>query len=318
MEDHEQPIRRSRGYAPEPIKLSITSPRPILAVGGQLKGVFALGRDRQAFLSHHLGDLDHYAAYAAFERDVRLYEQLFGIRPELIVHDLHPDYASTTYAKERADREGLDLLGVQHHHAHMASCMAEHGLNEPVIGVGFDGTGFGTDGAIWGGEFLVGDLRQFTRAAHLRYVPLPGGDKAIREPWRMAVSHLLDAGCENVKLTDVSSGERRTIEQMIERNFNTPSASSMGRLFDAVAAIIGVRSRVSYEGQVAIELEWLATDVSADGSYPFEITDSIDTRLLIRAVAEDLKTANERPNHRQTVSFNDRGDDCRGLSTDAF
>ncbi len=285
----EQPVRRSRGYAPEPVKLPSGCTRPVLAVGGQLKGVFALGRDRQAFLSHHLGDLDHYAAYAAFERDVRRYEQLFDVRPELIVHDLHPDYASTTYAKERAAREGLELLGVQHHHAHLASSMAEHGLEEPVIGVCFDGTGFGTDGAIWGGEFLMGDLRRFTRAAHLRYVPLPGGDKAVREPWRMAASHLWDAGCENINLLDVSFGERRTIERMIERNFNSPMTSSMGRLFDAVAAITGVRSRVRYEGQAAIELEWLATDVPAAGSYPFEVTDSIDTRPLIRAVVEDLK-----------------------------
>src|SRR5262249_47309954 len=192
----ELPLRRSRGYAPQPIALPLECPAPMLAVGGQLKGTFALGRGRHAFLSHHLGDLDHYEAYRAFVRDIDLFERLFEVRPEQIVHDLHPDYASTRYALERAGAERKDLLAVQHHHAHMASCMAEPGLGEPVIGVTFDGTGFGTDGTIWGGEFLVGDYRQFRRAAHLRPVGMPGADHAIREPWRMAVAHLADAAGE--------------------------------------------------------------------------------------------------------------------------
>jgi hydrogenase maturation protein HypF len=285
----ELPVRRSRGYAPEPIKLTFECPCPMLAVGGQFKGVFALGRDRQAFLSHHLGDLDHFHAYRAFERDILLYEGLSDIRPEVIVHDLHPDYASTGYARRRASNEGVELLGVQHHHAHMASCMAEHGLDEPVIGVSFDGTGYGTDEAIWGGEFLVGDYSQFSRAAHFRYVRLPGGDKAIREPWRIAVSHLLDAGCGETSVSGASAGRRRTVEQMIQRGFNSPLTSSAGRLFDAVAAIAGIRTRVSYEGQAAVQLEWLATDVAEDGAYPFELSaDVIDTRPLIRAVTRDV------------------------------
>jgi hydrogenase maturation protein HypF len=283
-------VRRSRGYAPESIELPFELPAAMLAVGGQLKGVFALGQGRQAFLSHHLGDLDHRAAYRAFERDIELYEQLFDVRPQLIVHDVHPDYASTGYAKRRAFAEGLDLLAVQHHHAHMASCMAENGLEEPVIGVSFDGTGYGTDDAIWGGEFLVGDYSQFTRATHLRYVRMPGGEAAIREPWRMAVSHLLDAGCDPSYLGSIASGQLRALGRMIERGVNSPWTSSAGRLFDAVAAIAGVHTHVSYEGQAAMQLEWLATEVVDDRVYPFELADVIDTRSLISAVVADVRS----------------------------
>jgi hydrogenase maturation protein HypF len=327
VDGSESPVRRSRGYAPQPVRLPLACPCPILAVGGQLKGVFALGRERQAFLSHHMGDLDHWDAYRAFVRDIGLYQQLFAVEPQVIVHDLHPDYASTNYARERAAGEGLRRLPVQHHHAHMASCMAEHGLDEPVIGVSFDGTGFGTDGAIWGGEFLVGGYREFRRAAHLRYVRMPGGDKAIHEPWRMAVAHLHDAGCSWADFdARVTPAARRTMETMIERRFNAPRTSSAGRLFDAVASIAGVRDRVSFEGQAAMQLEQLATESESgaepeaepaaepDLPYPFEIekadepsngqspqlsvpvgwnpageTDIIDTRPLIRAVLGDVQ-----------------------------
>ncbi|HEX5273163.1 MAG TPA: carbamoyltransferase HypF, partial [Gemmataceae bacterium] len=288
----ELPVRRSRGYAPRPVGLPFECPVPILAVGGQLKAAFALGRGRQAFLSHHLGDLDHYEAYRRFVKDVALYEQLFGVVPQRIAHDLHPDYASSNYARERSARLGTPLLAVQHHHAHMASCLAENGLDETVIGVSFDGTGFGTDGAVWGGEFLVGDYRDFRRAAHLRYVGLPGGDRAVREPWRMAVAHLTDAGAGlpdlRARLLPV---ELRTVERMLERRLNTPLTSSAGRLFDAVAALAGVRDRVSYEGQAAIDLEWLAEGIAANGAYPFDLVGEplvVDTRPLIRAVAADV------------------------------
>jgi hydrogenase maturation protein HypF len=294
----ELPVRRSRGYAPRPLDLPRACPRPLLAVGGQLKATFALGRGRQAFLSHHLGDLDHYDAYRAFERDVALYEQLFAVRPECLVHDLHPDYVTTRYAGRRAAREGTPLLAVQHHHAHLASCMAEHGLDEPVLGVTFDGTGFGADGAVWGGEFLVGDYRHFRRAAHLRYVGLPGGDQAIREPWRMAVAHLTDAQAEFAPLkARLLPVQLRTVERMLQRRLNTPQTSSAGRLFDAVAALAGVRDCVSYEGQAAVELEWLATGAVPDRAYPFAVSPPppgekdaplvVDTRPLIRAVAEE-------------------------------
>jgi hydrogenase maturation protein HypF len=245
--------------------------------------------------------LDHFEAYRQFQRDISLYEQLFQVTPELIVHDLHPDYASTRFAQERAAKERLPTLAVQHHHAHMASCMAEHGLTEPVIGVTFDGTGFGIDEAtrepvIWGGEFLVGDYRQFRRAAHLRYVPMPGGDAAIREPWRMAAAHLADALCDASLLAKrIPAAALRAIDRMLARRFNSPLTSSAGRLFDAVASIAGVRDHVNYEGQAAMELEWLATDAPPDSAYPFEVAFAdderkpgiIDTRPLIRAVTED-------------------------------
>jgi hydrogenase maturation protein HypF len=295
----ESPIRRSRGYAPMPIPLPRECPRPILAVGGQFKGTFALGRGRHAFLSHHLGDLDHYEAYQAFCRDIALYEQLFAVRPELIVHDLHPDYASTRYALERASAHGADRVGVQHHHAHMASCMAEHGLVEPVIGVIFDGTGFGTDETIWGGEFLVGDYGQFRRAGHLRPVRMPGGDRAIREPWRMALAYLDEAGIESPRLESrIEQAAARTVRTMLARRLNAPLTSSAGRLFDAVAALAGVRTCASYEGQAAMELEWAASRLSPAKVYPFgleatksdpgaETTLVVDTRPLIRAVAEE-------------------------------
>jgi hydrogenase maturation protein HypF len=295
VDGKELPLRRSRGYAPEPIPLPFECSRQILAVGGQLKGTFALGRGRHGFLSHHLGDLDHYAAFQAFVKDIELYEELFSIEPEVIVHDLHPDYASTRYARERGAGKQQPLLAVQHHHAHLASCMADNGLDGEVIGVSFDGTGFGTDGAIWGGEFLVGGYRDFRRAAHLRYVGMPGGEQAIREPWRMAAAHLLDAGLDMGLLAQrIVPAQRQTIEKMLEKRFNTPWTSSAGRLFDAVAALAGVRDRVSYEGQAAVELEWLALTTEPDGDYPVAFGAGADgafvveTQPLVRAVAADV------------------------------
>lgn len=287
--DEELPVRRSRGYAPEPIALSVALPCPILAAGGQYKGVFALGRDRQAILSHHLGDLQHLEAYRALERDIELYEQLFELRPELIVHDLHPDYAATEYARRRAADDGIALLPVQHHHAHLASCMAEHGLDEPVIGVIFDGTGLGTDGAVWGGEFLVGDYASYIRESHLRYVRLPGGERAIRLPWRMALAHLLDAGCDPAEWLNSPSNEQRTVEQMIRQGLNSPYTSSAGRLFDAVAAIVGLRTVVSHEAQAAMDLERLATESADAPAYPCPVDEVVDTRPLIRAIVDDLR-----------------------------
>jgi hydrogenase maturation protein HypF len=293
--------RRSRGYAPQPLPLPVACREPILALGGQLKATFALGRGRHAFLSHHLGDLDDYAAYHAYVEAVEHYQQLFAIQPAWLAHDLHPDYASTRYAQSLLGRGGRELIAVQHHHAHMASCMAEHGLTEAVIGVTFDGTGHGTDGTVWGGEFLTGDYSSFRRAAHLHCVPMPGGEQAIRQPWRMALAHLLDARQEVSLLRDrVPTAARAVAQRMIERGFQTPYTSSAGRLFDAVACLAGVRDRVSYEGQAAVELEALATDVSSDGAYPFDVTEAgcrnpaeallvVDTRPLIAAVAGDVR-----------------------------
>jgi hydrogenase maturation protein HypF len=303
----ELPVRRSRGYAPQPVQLPVTCGRPTLAVGGQLKAAFALGRGDQAILSHHMGDLEHFAAYTAFQRDIEHFQRLFGVRPQRIAHDLHPDYASTRYAQQRARAEGEELVAVQHHHAHMASCMAEHGLRGAVIGVTLDGSGYGSDGAIWGGEFLVGDFTTFRRAGHLRYVGLPGGEQAIREPWRMAASHLLDAECDLTPLESlVPPGSLHAVRTMIARRFNTPMTSSAGRLFDAVAALLGLRTKVTYEGQAAVELEWLAEKASSGGSYLAEVSEEagpddpeavfvVDSRPVVRAILHDLEHEADRP-----------------------
>ncbi|CAN5818971.1 carbamoyltransferase HypF [soil metagenome] len=291
----ELPIRRSRGDAPRPVRLPNACGAAVLAVGGHLKNTFALGRHHDAFVSHHVGDLDDFGAYSAFEREIGLYEQLFDISPEILAHDLHPDYHSTRYATARALTQNLRTVGVQYHHAHVASCIAENELNGPVIGVAFDGSGYGGDGTIWGGEFLVGDARAVERLAHLRTITMPGGEQAVREPWRMAMSHLLDAGDDAGMVTSRHPTAAPVIERMIAQGLNAPLTSSAGRLFDAVAALAGLRDQVSFEGQAAMELESLAATAASDGSYPMEIAAAdrmliLDTRPLIRAVAQDVRS----------------------------
>ncbi|MBA4188369.1 MAG: carbamoyltransferase HypF [Planctomycetaceae bacterium] len=287
----ELPIRRSRGYAPQPLALPRSCRHPTLAVGGQLKSTFALAVGTNATISHHLGDLDNAEAFRAFTDAVSHYERLLRATPALIVHDMHPDYASTRYAHERLDVPRR--LAVQHHHAHLASCLAENGMDEPTIGVIFDGAGYGTDGTIWGGEFLIGDCREFQRAGHFRTVGMPGGEQATREPWRMALAYLIDAGIEPTRLTGVVRSEAlRTARQLIERRTLTPLTSSVGRLFDAIAAIIGVRHRVSYEGQAAIELEALAASIGPEVAYTYDLSAEthgtvIDCRPLIAGVVAD-------------------------------
>lgn len=289
-----QMVRRSRGYVPEPISLKNPLSSPILAVGGQLKNTFCLGKERQAFLSHHIGDLENLETLTAFTEGVAHMQRLFDIQPAVVAYDLHPDYLSTKYAL------ALDLprkIGVQHHHAHIASVMAEHGLTDPVIGIAADGTGYGTDGAIWGGEVLVADLRGFERAAHLAYIPLPGGEQAIRQPWRMAAVYLQRSFGDDFLTLPIPFVQRmnadrwRVLSQMIAVGLNSPPTSSLGRLFDAVAALIGIRDEVVYEGQAAIELETHAAPV--DQVYPFAITDSapmiIDVLPTIRAIVQDLQ-----------------------------
>lgn len=292
-------LRRSRGYVPEPLRLPFRLSEPALALGGQQKNTIALGIGQNAILSHHLGDLGDLHSCESFKQSVQHYRRLFAMNPCWIVHDLHPDYASTIHAHQLASDQHPQarLLAVQHHHAHLASCMAEHHLHEAVIGVIFDGTGLGSDGTLWGGEVLIGDYGGFHRAAHLRTVRMIGADRAIREPWRMAVSHLLDAEADPTAiLPPLAEGSLANLRQMIRRTVNSPLTSSAGRLFDAVAAMADVRRTVSYEGQAAIELEWLAADTSLDGVYAFRLVESrathgaveIDTRPLISAVWRDV------------------------------
>lgn len=292
-------LRRSRGYAPEPLRLPIRLREPTLALGGQQKNTIALGKERHAVLSHHLGDLDDLHSFLSFRETIEHYSRLFCITPCWFIHDLHPDYASTLCALQLASvaNPPTEVLAVQHHHAHLASCMAEHDLQKPVIGVIFDGSGWGSDGTIWGGEILIGGYDEFRRAAHLRPVRMVGGEQAIRDPWRMAVSCLLDADVDPTGVMPPQAvGSLANIRRMIERGINSPLTSSAGRLFDAVAAMADVRRSASYEGQAAIELEWLANDIEPDGTYPFQLTESratkgaveIDTRPMISAGWQDI------------------------------
>jgi hydrogenase maturation protein HypF len=248
----EAPIRRSRGYVPSALPLPVPAPRPILAVGAELKSTFCVARGPEAFLSAHLGDLDCEPAYRAFRTDLELYLAMLGVEPEVVAHDLHPEYLATKWA---LDQE-TELVGVQHHHAHAAACLAEHGEAGPALALVFDGTGYGTDGTLWGGELLRCDLRSFERLSHLQPVPLPGGEAAIREPWRIA------AVCLELGGLDVPWERWPVVRESLK--VNAPLASGMGRLFDAVAAILGVRERVSYEGQAAVELEHLAGELPAE------------------------------------------------------
>ena len=245
------PIRRSRGLAPAPLRHRRSSTVPIVAAGAELKSTFCVLRGEQAFLSPHLGDLDSPLAYEAFRSDLELYLEMLGVRPELIAHDLHPDYLSTCWALE----QDAEAIGVQHHHAHAAGCLAEHGEQGPCLALVFDGTGYGPDGTLWGGELLRVSLEGYERLAHLDPVPLPGGEAAIREPWRMAAAYLERAG------RPVPFARWAQVRQSLA--VNAPRSSGMGRLFDAVAALLGVREVVSYEGQAAIELEQLAGEVDA-------------------------------------------------------
>ena len=287
------PLRRSRGYTPNPIKLKweIT---PLLATGGELKNTFCLTRDNYAFISHHIGDMENLDTLQAFEDGIRHFENLFRIKPEAIAYDLHPNYMATKYALSRAGEEGLPAFGVQHHHAHIASCMAENGLTgeQPVIGLAFDGTGYGEDGNIWGGEFLVADYKNYERAYHLQNLPLPGGDKAVREPCRQALAWLKQSELEwNEHLPPVkflSKKEREIINQQIEKGLNSPMTSSMGRLFDAVSSLIGVCQKANYEAQAAIELEAIVDPDETD-LYPFQINKGIiNPTEMIRSIVSDL------------------------------
>jgi hydrogenase maturation protein HypF len=284
-------LRRARGYVPAHLRMPGTAP-PLLACGAELKSTFCVARDGRAWVSHHLGDLQDAAVRQSFAEGVAHFERLFAVTPELVVHDLHPDYASTAYALER---EGVAMLGVQHHHAHLAACLAEHGVEGRAVGAIYDGSGFGADGTAWGGELLVGDASGFTRAGHVLAVALPGGDRAVAEPWRMACAWLVAAGDAEIPPLPASLTRRVTpgrwadVARLARSGLAAPPTTSAGRFLDAVAALCGVRSIVNYEGQAAIELEALA-DRAERRAYPLAITDNLilDARPTIRAVAVDL------------------------------
>ena len=270
---------------------------PILAVGGELKNTICLTKGRHAFLSQHIGDLENLESYAFFKATIASFKRILDVEPEFLAYDLHPDYFSTRWALEQ---EGMKQVGVEHHHAHIASCMAENHLDGRVIGIALDGTGYGTDGAVWGGEVLLATYVEFERAAHLEYVPMPGGTAAILEPWRMAVSYLhqhFGAAFLEMDIPFVRGLDHRQaalLARMADRGINSPLTSSCGRLFDAVSALAGIRQRVNYEAQAAIELEAAIVTDEEDAGYPFDLQPDargwiIGTRPLFEALLNDLK-----------------------------
>ncbi|TWT84194.1 Carbamoyltransferase HypF [Planctomycetes bacterium CA13] len=295
------PIRRSRGYAPLPITVPTDGP-PLLAVGGEIKATVCLNKGNQCFLSQHIGDMGNQETLLAMERAVDHLVRLYCVEPELVVADLHPGYLSTAWAERFSINRGIPLQRVQHHHAHVASLLAEHSISPEVkiIGVCFDGTGYGTDGAIWGGEWLIANACDFQRYAHLSYVPLPGGDACIRHPARSALAGLYQAGIswsESFACVEATaSTDQRLLEQQLQRNFRCIPSSSMGRLFDAVASLCGVRHQVSYEGQAAMESEAIAArTMETTDLPPYEIVVSdhevrrFDAEHLIHQVVSDLR-----------------------------
>ncbi|MGC9467197.1 MAG: carbamoyltransferase HypF [Anaerolineae bacterium] len=290
-----QPVRRARGYAPFPVRLPFEAPQ-IFAAGPLLKNTFALTRERYAFLSQHIGDLENLDTLAHYEAALATYHHLFRLEPELVACDLHPDYLSTRLAETYAQEHGLPApLRVQHHQAHIAACLADNGWcpdQDQVIGVALDGTGYGEDGHIWGGEWFVGDYHGFGRVAQLEYLPLPGGDAAIRHPWRIAVAYLHALGMDDrLPLGEFCPADVMRVRTMVDRGLNTPQTSSMGRLFDAVSALVGVCREATYEAQAAMELEQVAGcrsavaprgDLSSDlAAYPFEI-EGTSTPYVVR------------------------------------
>jgi hydrogenase maturation protein HypF len=298
---HEMILRRSRGYAPSPIKTGFKFEREILACGAELKNTFCLARGPYAFLSHHIGDLENLETLNSFKQGIEHYKHLFHLRPDVVAYDLHPEYLSTKYALALDASQAQ--IGVQHHHAHIASCMADNQVEGEVIGVAMDGLGFGSDGRMWGGEFFVADFRQAERLAHLAYMPMPGGAKAIREPWRMAAAYLyrtfgddflsLDLPC----IQNMDAKAWTTLRRMIATGTNSPETSSMGRLFDAVSSLLGLRNTVNYEGQAAIELEAIADRGCVQG-YEFEMSadgSSVKAECVIRQAVEDLLDGYQPP-----------------------
>ena len=295
-----QIIRRARGYTPLPVKLNFSPEKDItiLACGGELKNTFSIYKDEFAFLSPHTGDLNNLETFSFYEETIEHYCSLFDINPSIIAYDMHPAYLSTGYALKREARE---KISVQHHHAHFASCLAEHGLKEKAIGVIFDGTGYGTDGKAWGGEFFAGDCKEVERVAHLKYYPMPGGDMAAMEGYRMALSYLYPLFKEEIlELPWIKEFEEKScknIINLIKSNINCPETSSMGRFFDGISSITGLCHRSTYEGQAAMELEAIAAE-NINSYYPFSLEERefliINPEPLFYYLIEDIKKHTER------------------------
>ncbi len=300
-------IRRSRGWVPRSVRLPRPAPRPILACGAELKNTFCVAKGARAWVSHHIGDLKNWETLESFRDGVEHFERLFAVEPAMVAHDLHPDYLSTRYALER---EGLERVAVQHHHAHLAACLAEHGEEGPAVGAIFDGAGLGPDETVWGGELLLGGLHGFERRGLLFPVRLPGGDRATLEPWRMACAWLVAAtgeeapGIPAALRGQVSDRQWRGVCELARTGVNSPPTTSAGRLFDAVSALCGIRARVTYEGQAAAELEGLV-DVAETGAYGMPLIDAredhgaegaviVDARETVRQVVADLESGSAR------------------------
>jgi len=300
-----QAIRRARGYAPYPVFLPFKA-RQVLACGAEEKNTFCLTREEHAFVSQHIGDMENEETLESYLDAIKLYQTLFRVEPEVVAYDMHPEYLSTKYAmdlKAEAGGDGLLFVPVQHHHAHLSSCLAENQVTEDAIGVVLDGTGYGTDGTLWGGDFLFGGFRSFTRMGHLEYVPMPGGAAAIAKPYRMALGYVYsllgpDASLEGLPLDEfLRPEELGVVRQQLARGVNCPLTTSAGRLFDAVSALVGVRGTVDYQAQAAIELEALAPDdaFSMDlAPYPFGINAQGDVTVvrlgeLVAAVVDDVR-----------------------------
>jgi hydrogenase maturation protein HypF len=291
-------FRRSRGYVPYPIILDFKL-KEVLALGGELKNSISFSKENYVFLSQYLGDLKSVETLNFLKESIVSLKKMFRINPEIIACDLHPDYLSTQYAEEIKIKKGLKVVKVQHHHAHIVSCMVENNVKEKVIGVAYDGTGYGDDGNIWGGEFLLCDLKKYFRVGYLKYYPLPGGDKAIMEPWRMVYSYLYSIYGPKAKMLDIDFNHRMDydklsiIEKMIDKNINSPLTSSCGRLFDAASSLIGMRDEINYEGQAAMELESLCVSGIKE-RYKFCIYKKgkefiIDPQEIFIDLIEDLK-----------------------------
>jgi len=287
-------LRRSRGHVPDSLELRPPAEQPVLACGAELKNAFCLAKGRRAWVGHHVGDLKNWETLQSFREGVAHFERLFAVEPEVVAHDLHPDYLSTTYA---LGREAVEHVAVQHHHAHLAACLAEHGEDRPAVGAIYDGTGYGPDGTVWGGEILVGDTAAFERAGHLWPVRMPGGDRAVREPWRMACAWLVEAPDPEPPLPPaldghVSESRWLTIARLVGDGLASPVTTSVGRLFDAVAALCGLCPEATYEGQAAVELEAAASGAAGEAAtYPFDLGGDgglvIDARETVLAAARD-------------------------------